>query len=75
METVTIQGPIVVLPADTYHEILNRIGQLETTVARLSLVSENLEDIRFMREAEVEYRTGDVGSFADILDEVLAEAE
>ena len=75
METVTLQGPIVVLPADTYHELLTRLAQLERTVAQLSALSENVEDIRFMREAEVEYRTGDGASFAAILDEVISETE
>ena len=73
MDTVTLQGPVVVLPADTYHDLLNRIGQLEATVSRLSKLAEDLQDIRLMREAEVEYRMGDAASFVDILAEIQAE--
>jgi hypothetical protein len=73
MDAVTLQGPVVVLPADDYAKLLDRITRLEKMVARLARLLEDADDIRTMREAEVEYRTGDAAAFDDLLAEVEAE--
>lgn len=70
MNTVTLQGPVVVLPEKDYEQLLVRLTLLEQLVAEWA---ENREDIGMMREAEVEYRTGDSASFADLLAEIRAE--
>jgi len=72
MSTVTLQGPVVVLPEKDYEQLLARLTRLERLVAEWS---ENREDIRMMREAEVEYRTGDSTGFTDLLAEMRAERE
>lgn len=70
MNTVTLQGPVVVLPEKDYEQLLVRLTLLEQLVAEWA---ENREDIGMMREADVEYRTGDSASFADLLAEIRAE--
>ena len=75
METVTLHGPVVVLSAEEYQNLLNRLAKLESTVKRLAQVMEALEDIKAMREAEAEYLTGDVVDFADLLSEVQEERD
>ncbi len=70
MTTVTLEGPVVVLPEEEYQHLLSRLDRLEGLVAQWG---EDREDLRVMREAEVEYRTGDAASFADLLVEVQAE--
>jgi hypothetical protein len=73
MDAVTLQGPVVVLPADDYTKLLDRVTRLEKMVARLARVLEDADDIRALREAEVEYRTGDAAAFDDLLAEIDAE--
>ena len=73
METVTLRGPVVVLPAETYHELLTRVERLETMIQRLAQFAEDMEDIQAMRETEVEYRTEGGVAFEDLLTEVAAE--
>lgn len=75
METVTLHGPVVVLSAEEYQNLLNRLAKLENTVKRLAQVMEDLEDIKAMREAEAEYLAGDVVDFADLLSEVQEERD
>ncbi len=74
METVTLQGPVVILPADDYRNLLDRISRLEKVVGQLVRLLEDADDIRAMREAEVEYQTGDRISFDELLAEIEAEA-
>jgi hypothetical protein len=73
METVTLQGPIVILPAEEYQQLHDRLTHLETTVIRLTQRFEDLEDITLMREAEAEYFAGDTMDFASLLAEVQTE--
>ena len=73
MDAVTLQGPVVVLPAEDYAKLLERVTRLEKMVARLARLLEDADDIRAMREADVEYRTGDVAAFDDLLAEIDAE--
>ncbi|MFQ5399720.1 MAG: hypothetical protein ACE5E7_08995 [Anaerolineae bacterium] len=75
METVTLKGPIVILPAGEYQTLLNRLTQLENTVNQLTQLIQDMEDVKVMREAEAEYRSGDAVNFADLLAEVQAETE
>lgn len=75
METVTLQGPVIVLPAEEYQTLLSRLTQLEKMVNQLTRLIEDLEDVKVMREAEAEYRTGDAADFADLLAEVQEETE
>jgi len=73
MDAVTLQGPVVVLPAEDYAKLLDRVTRLEKMVARLARVLEDADDIRALREAEVEYRAGDAAAFDDLLAEIDAE--
>jgi len=73
METVTLHGPVVVLSAEEYQNLLNRLARLESIVNRLTQLMEDIEDIKVMREAEAEYLAGDVIDFADLLSEVQEE--
>ncbi|HEY4723470.1 MAG TPA: hypothetical protein VII92_16565 [Anaerolineae bacterium] len=75
MEQVTIQGPVVILPEQDYRELLDRIVRLEKIVAGLSRLLEDRDDLRVMREAEVEYQAGDQIAFDDLMAEVVAEAK
>lgn len=73
METVTLHGPVVVLSAEEYQNLLNRLARLESIVNRLTQLMEDVEDIKVMHEAEVEYLAGDAVDFADLLSEVQEE--
>jgi hypothetical protein len=52
METVTLQGPVVVLPEAEYRNLLNRVTRLEKVVARLAQLVDDFEDVQIMRESE-----------------------
>ncbi len=71
METVTLQGPVVVIPAQEYETIMNRLSQLEQSVQALTQLLENRDDIKAMRETEAAYFTGDAVSFTDVLAEEM----
>lgn len=73
MGAVTLQGPVVVLPAAEYQKLLSRLTESENTVHRLVQFIEDLEDIHVMHEAEAEYNAGDTIPFSDLLSDVLAE--
>jgi len=73
METVTLHGPVVVLSAEEYENLLNRLARLESIVNRLTQLMEDMEDIKVMREAEAEYLAGDAVDFADLLSEAQEE--
>lgn len=73
MESVTLQGSVVVLSEKEYQNFTDRISRLEKMVEYLVTVIEDREDIQYMREAEADYRTGDSIPFADLLAEVKAE--
>ena len=51
METVT-------LPADAYQELVERVDRLEQLLYQLIQIVEDKDDVRVMREAEVEYHLG-----------------
>lgn len=70
METVTLQGPLVVLPEKEYQEFIKRIARLEKMVEYLITIIEDREDIQVMREAEAEYRAGDSIDFDELLADV-----
>lgn len=72
METVTLQGPVVVLPEKEYREFADRIARLEKMVEYLVTIIEDREDVQYMREAEAEYRAGDTADFARLLAEAKA---
>ena len=72
METVTLQGPVVILTAEEYQQLLDRLTRLENIVKQLTRLLEDLEDVKVMREAEAEYRAGDAIDFASLLAEVQA---
>jgi hypothetical protein len=73
MESVTLQGSVVVLSEKEYQNFTDRISRLEKMVEYLVTVIEDREDIQYMRQAEADYRTGDSIPFADLLAEVKAE--
>ena len=73
MDTVMLQGPVVVLSAEDYAKLLDRVARLEKAVTRLAGLLEDASDLRAMREAEVEYQTGDTAAFDDLLAEIDAE--
>jgi hypothetical protein len=73
MESVTLQGSVVVLSEKEYQNFIDRISRLEKMVDYLVTVIEDREDIQYMREAEADYRAGDSIPFADLLAEVKAE--
>ncbi|HFE67357.1 MAG TPA: hypothetical protein ENJ93_08845 [Chloroflexi bacterium] len=75
MENVTLQGPVVVIPAQEYETIMNRLFQLEQSVQALIQLLEDRDDITAMRETEAIYFAGDAVPFADVLAEVQAEDE
>ena len=65
METVT-------LPADAYQELVERVDRLEQLLYQLIQLVEDKDDVRVMREAEVEYHLGDSAPFAELLAEIQA---
>jgi hypothetical protein len=64
----------VVIPEKDYQNFIDRLTRLEKMVSHLVTALEDREDIQYMREAEAEYQAGDTSSFADLLEEVKAEA-
>ena len=75
MDSITLQGPAVVLPADAYHDLLNRLDMLEKRFDLLATRLEDSEDLRIMREAEIEYQSGDAVSFADLVAAVTTKVD
>ncbi len=75
METITLQGPVVILPTEAYQTLLNRLTHLENMVNQMTQLMEDSQDIKIMREAEAEYHTGDAVDFATLLTEIQAENE
>jgi t-SNARE complex subunit (syntaxin) len=73
MNSVTLEGPIVLLPADEYQNLLLRLVKLEKTVSQLTQLVEDIDDVRVMREAEADYLAGDTVDFADLIAEVQVE--
>lgn len=75
MDTITLPGPIVILSADDYRNLLDRISQLENVVSQLARLVEDLEDVRAMRQVEAEYEAGDKVAFDELLSELEVEAD
>lgn len=73
MDTVTLQGPVVILSAEDYAKLIDRVARLEKAVARLARLLEDADDRRAMREAEAEYHAGDTIAFDDLLAEIDTE--
>jgi hypothetical protein len=55
VQAVTLEGPVVLLPADDYQKLLERISRLEHMMGYLLQSVEDQEDIQAMREAEAEW--------------------
>ncbi len=70
METITIQGQVVLLPAGDYNALLNRVTGLERVVARLTQQLQDWEDLRFMRDAENDAERGGGRPFEDFIAEL-----
>ena len=63
------------ISVESYSQLVERIDRLEKLVLKLIEIAENREDVQIMREAEIEYRSGDVVAFEDLVAEILAEEE
>ena len=73
--TVIHHDPVVTLPADSYQKLVERVDRLEQLLYQLVQLAEDKDDVRVMREAEVEYRLGDSVPFDELLAEIQAESE
>jgi hypothetical protein len=73
MDTITLQGPVIIVAKEEYQSLLDRLMHLENKVNQLTQYIENLEDIKIMHEAEAEYFAGDTANFADLLIEAQTE--
>ena len=63
------------ISADSYNQLVERVDRLERLLLNLIEIAENREDVQIMREAEVEYRSGDSIAFEKLVSEILAEEE
>ncbi len=63
------------ISVESYSQLVERIDRLEKLVLKLIEIAENREDVQIMREAEIEYRSGDAVAFEDLVAEILAEEE
>ncbi len=70
METLTVNETMITLPADSYQELVERVERLEQLLYKLVQLAEDKDDVRVMREAEVEYRLGDSVPFDKLLAEI-----
>jgi len=72
METITVQGPVVLLPAGDYHALLNRISGLENVIQKLAQQLQDMEDIYLMQEAERDDERGAGRPFEEFVAELEA---
>ena len=70
MEMITIQGPVVLLPAEDYQTLFNRIVGLEDMVRKLAQQLQDLEDVRVMQAAERDDEHGEGRPFEDFVAEL-----
>lgn len=75
MEPVTIQGPVVILPANEYQTIVSRLNQLDHEIRHLVQRMEDLEDIEAIREVEAAHRAGAGVAFSALLAEIQTETD
>jgi hypothetical protein len=72
METVTVQGPVVLLPAEDYRQLLDRIARLESILGELAQQLQDREDIRFMLEGEADDERGEGRPLEEFVAELRA---
>ncbi len=58
---------------ESYRQLIERVDRLERMLLKLMKIAEDRDDIQAMREAEIEYRSGDAIAFEDLVAEILAE--
>ena len=58
---------------ESYQQLIERVDRLERILLNLIEIVENRDDIQAMREAEIEYRSGDAMAFEDLVAGILAE--
>lgn len=63
------------ISVESYQHLVERVDRLEKLLLSLIEIAENREDIQAMREAEIEYRSGDAVAFDELVAELLAEEE
>ena len=68
-ETSTTVSP------ESYQQLVERVDRLEKLIQKLIQIAEDRDDVQVMREAEVEYRSGDAVAFDDLVAEILTEEE
>ncbi len=61
------------ISVESYSQLVERIDRLEKLVLKLIEIAENREDVQIMREAEIEYRSGDAIAFEKLVSEILIE--
>ena len=75
METKVAKDTSVTAVPESYQHLVERVDRLEQLIQKLIQIAEDREDVQVMREAEVEYRTGDAIAFDDLIAEILSEKE
>jgi len=63
------------ISVESYQQLVERVDHLEKLLLSLIAIAEDREDIQAMREAEIEYRSGDAVAFDELVAELLAEEE
>ena len=75
METKVVNDSSTTVSLELYQRLAERVDRLEQLIQKLIQMAEDKEDIRVMREAEIEYRTGDAVAFDELIAEILSEKE
>ena len=68
--TVTLQGPVVVLPLEEYQAILDRLEAIEELLDDTFLSSPAL--LQELKEARADYQVGEGGDYAELRQQKLA---
>ncbi len=68
--TVTLQGPVVVLPLEEYQAILDRLEAIEDLLDDAFLRSPTL--LQELKEARADYQAGEGGDYDELRQQKLA---
>ena len=71
--TITLEGPVVLLPLEEYEILMERLESLEDLLDEKLLTSPVL--LQELREARANYRAGKGGSYRELRKKLLARDE
>ena len=71
--TITLEGPVVLLPLEEYESLMDRLENLEDLLDEKLLTSSVL--LQELQEARADYKAGKGGSYRELRKRLLARDE